>query len=486
MEEEKDIIEENNTIEESDDIVSEDESDEEENDESEDSEFDETRKIDFANKNEVYQDFFDEKKKSKFGIVLLIIFILVLIGVGCYFAYIYGDKIFNKFGNVVDNMDALVDVNKDDNNDRENISTSSDDLVEDKILNVYQKDSDSVVVFTYQCKSSDCDIEVTDGSFILYDEDKVYHRDMTAYELEQINNTEKTPVKSELSFNGFEELKSLVEGEEYVNDETSDFGNLFVLYEIENIIYIINNNEILSLDNYNKKYTSERCKGGYKIEDIIVLDCYSYNYKEKKEINFTDSLAFTVLNYGYKNGFYYFYTDTSEGDHIYVFDSLGKKVVMVGSFYINDDKLYYEEFTGEINIMNNKGEILSYDNDEGKVLAIFNDKFIYLNKENILVVKNILNDEYIYNTNIKVDNPVILNTNNGVELLETDYSVLDDEEFDKFRKEQNISDVDIKDIRDALISEEEDNWIPYVVGYVIKLDKDGKFISKDFYIHVNQ
>lgn len=494
MEEEKEVIESEKIIDNEEDTIdelNEDESDEEiEEDETdeleEDSEMDKTRKIDFSNKNEVYQDFFDEKKKSKLAIVIIVIFVLLLIGVICYLVYINRDKIFNKIDNVVDNMDSLVDVENSDNDNSGDVvtSTSSDD-VEEKVLNIYQKDSENVVVFTYKCKSTDCDIEVTKDGFILYDEEKVYHRDMTAYELEQINNTDKTPAKSELSFSGFEEVKSLFDNKEPVDVGSSSFGDLSVLYEMDSIIYIINNDEILSLDNYNKKYSSDRCKGGYKVEDIIVLDCYTYNYKEEKEINFTESLAFTVLKCGYKNGFYYFYTDTSEGKRIYVFDGSGKNIVSVNSFYISNDKLYYEEYTGKIKILNNNGDILSYNTDEFKVITIFNDKFIYLNNDKVLVVKNILNDEYIYTTNIKLENPIVLNNDNGVELLEVDYSVLDIEEFDKFRKTQNISDADIKDIKDALISEEDGNWIPYVVGYVIKLDKEGKFVSKDFYIGTN-
>ena len=71
----------------------------------------------------------------------------------------------------------------------------------------------------------DFDIEVTKDGFILYDEEKVYHRDMTAYELEQINNTEKTPAKSELSFSGFEELNSIFDDavlSEYMKKTYSD------------------------------------------------------------------------------------------------------------------------------------------------------------------------------------------------------------------------------------------------------------------------
>lgn len=484
MEEEKDIIEENNKIEESDDIVSEDEtdenvieeSDEEENDESEEDKFDETRKIDFANKNEVYQDFFDEKKKSKFGIVLVVIFILVLIGVGCYFVYIYRDKIFNKFGNVVDNMDALVDVNKDDDNDKENISTSSDD-VEEKILNVYQKGSDSVVVFTYKCKSKYCDIIVNNDSFILYD-DKVYHRDMTAYELEQINNTEKTPTKSELSFNGFEEVNS-------VSVELGGVEELNDLYQMHDEYYIVSYDTILKSDDYNKN--SDRCEGFYKVEDIIILDCFTYNYKEKIEINFTDHLAFTVLDYGYKNGFYYFYTNTSEGNPIYVFRGNGEDVkLLVNNFYINDDKLYYLGFDGKINVVNNKGEVLPFNNDGIKGITIFEDRLIYLNSDNVLSVKNILDDDNYYSTDVKLQNPYLFGKNNGFQILDPNKSVLEEEGFESYRKQQNINDEEFSKIKKCIADSESCEEFCYMVGNMVNLDKNGKLVSKEYYLDISQ
>ena len=226
-------------IEEDDEKIIDDEEDEEIE---EDEKLNISREIDFSNKDEVSQDFFDEKKKSKFVIFLIVLVFLSLIGCCCYFIYINKDKIFNKIDDVVDNMDGLVDV---DSNDEENNSNKSDvstsgDEVEEKVLNVYQKDSDSVVVFTYKCKKSNCDIVVTKDSFILFDEDKVYRRDMSSYELDQINNVEKTPTKSELSFNGFEEVKSIYE-ENSSGFSDEDKKNIvpFVnkLYIIENELY---------------------------------------------------------------------------------------------------------------------------------------------------------------------------------------------------------------------------------------------------------
>ena len=49
-------------------------------------------------------------------IFLIILVVLSLIGVCCYFIYINKDKIFNKIDDVVDNMDGLVDVDSDDEN----------------------------------------------------------------------------------------------------------------------------------------------------------------------------------------------------------------------------------------------------------------------------------------------------------------------------------------------------------------------------------
>lgn len=487
MEEEKEVIESEKIIDNEEDTIdelNEDESDEEiEEDETdeleEDSEMDKTRKIDFSNKNEVYQDFFDEKKKSKLAIVIIVIFVLLLIGVICYLVYINRDKIFNKIDNVVDNMDSLVDVEGDKDNSGEVVtSTLSDDV--GNVAYIYQKDSNNVVAFTYNCKNKKCNVIVTKTGFILYDDDKVWYRDMSSYELEQINNTEKTPAKSELNFDGFEEVKSMF-------DKSSDSStDLSTLFEISDVNYIIYKNELMTFDDYNEKFLGDRCKGSYKINDIIVLNCYAYNYKKNTEINFLDDLSFTMLDYGYENGFYYFYINTSMGDNIYVFDELGKNLTTVNSFYIDDDKMYYEDGTNKVNVIDNKWKKVDYNNDDINAIYIYNDKLIYLNNDKVLNVKNLVNDKNIYKSDIVMSDAYVLDIKDGVNIVDRDYSILEKDDINEYIKNENITEEEISKIKQCIDNSDEcDEEIDtFQVGYLIKLDKDAKFLSKDYYIDI--
>ena len=485
VEEETDEVEdvEDDEIDETDEVEDEEEYEEEHEEEIDEDEIDDkiskSREIDFSNKDEVSQDFFDEKKKSKFVIFLIILVVLSLIGVCCYFIYINKDKIFNKIDDVVDNIDGLVDVDSDDENtlNKSEASTSSDE-VEEKILNVYQKDSDSVVVFTYKCKKSNCDLVVTKDSFILYDEDKVYHRDMNAYELDQINNIEKTPTKSELSFNGFEEVKSIYE------DNSSEFTDedkamivpyMKKLYIIESELYkfgdISNNIEKFALIDEEVLF----CRG-----DVGFL----YNYKEKKIISFGEQ---GYSDYKKVNDFYLILYHEGDGSkHYEVYNNLEQIEFISFSegYHIDNNKLYYlsyDENNGEkiVKIINSKNEKFDYDNEGIKPIYIFDGKLMYSDKDNVLCIKNILNNELIYKSEVKIKNGVILEYNDGFKIFESDHSVIDESDFEEFIKNENIDNEKYNLIKKCVLNDKNCNDD---VGYIINLDKDGKFLSKEYHI----
>ena len=492
IDETEEVVDEEETIdenEEMEDVEEDEEEDEEEITEESDednSEFYETRKIDFSNKNEVYQDFFDEKKKSKFVIFLVVIFILLLIGVFGYFIYINRDKIFNKLGNVVDNMDSLVDVENDDNDNSGGIivSTSSDD-VEEKILNVYQKGSDSVVVFTYKCKSKYCDIIVNNDSFILYDEDRVYHRDMTAYELEQINNTEKTPTKSELSFSGFEEVKSIYDEayDEFNSDEKS------ILISILNKLYIVDN-VLYKFGDFDDEIRK------FELIDNEVLFCraslgFLYNYKEKKLISFGEQ-GFSDCK-KVDNFYLVLYYEGDGSAYYQVYNNLEQIsfIALSNGYYINNDKLYYLAYdenndTYSVQIINSKKEKIEYDNKDINPIHIFNGKLIYTDNEDVLCIKNILTNELIYKSELKLKNWLIFEYEEGFKIFESDNTVIEDEDFDKYRKSENIDDEVYNRVKKCIKENNDDcGFYWYGVGYMVTLDKDGKFISKDYYIQID-
>ena len=490
-----------------------DESDDEELEEDEDDELDKTRKIDFSNKNEVYQDFFDEKKKSKFVIFFIVVFILLLIGVICYFVYVNRDKIFNKIDDVVDNMDGLVDV---ENSDKDNSSgvvtpTSSDD-VDEKVLNIYQKDSENVVVFTYKCKSTDCDIEVTKDGFILYDEEKVYHRDMTAYELEQINNTDKTPAKSELSFSGFEELNSIFDDavlSEYMKKTYSDSEDFLKfclesvkernIFDISDNFYILSNNEIQTLDEYSK-YSSDKI---FVKDTFILSTSFIYDYKKSKVVflDEEESIYFDNEKLGKVSNFNFFYVSDvgrtyDDVSRFYlIFDDNyvnGYFVYKKNNFYIKDDILYYiDDF--KVIKANSKGEKLSFDNTNINALFIFDDKFIYFDDNETLKVKNLIDGELLYDSNVELKNIkgsdefsyMVNSLNEGFILKYTDKLIITNEDFEEFRKKQNITDSQLLNIKKCINNYEECN-MSYDLGHKIILDKDGKFVSNEYYIMIEE
>ena len=446
VEDDEEIIDEDD-----DEIIDDDEEiidDEEDEEIEEDEKLNTCREIDFSNKDEVSQDFFDEKKKSKFVIFLIVLVVLSLIGCCCYFIYINKDKIFNKIDDVVDNMDGLVDVdsNDEENNDsnKSDVSTSGDE-VEEKVLNVYQKDSDSVVVFTYKCKKSNCDIVVTKDSFILFDEDKV------------------KSVYDENSSEFSDEDKKIIVP--FVNK----------LYIIENELYKFGdiNNDIEKFDLIDDEVLF--CRG-----DIGFL----YNYKEKKIISFGEQ---GYSDYKKIDDFYLILYHEGDGsEHYEVYNNLEKIefISFSDGYHIDNNKLYYlsyDENNGEkiVKIINSKNEKFDYNNEGIKPIHICDGKLMSSDKDNVLCIKNILNNELIYKSEVKVKNGIIIEYNDGFKIFESDHSVIDEVDFEEFIKNENIDNEKYNLIKKCVLNDENCNDD---VGYIINLDKDGKFLSKEYHI----
>ena len=81
----------------------------------------------------------------------------------------------------------------------------------------------------------------------------------------------------------------------------------------------------------------------------------------------------------------------------------GYFVYKKNNFYIKDDILYYiDDF--KVIKANSKGEKLSFDNTNINALFIFDDKFIYFDDNETLKVKNLIDGELLYDSNVELKN----------------------------------------------------------------------------------
>jgi hypothetical protein len=174
--------------------------------------------------------------KNKSGIYIVVgLLILIVTGIILF-------MIFLK----TDNKKKPENINNNNNSDNNvEVPTFSDDVivddskeVENKIIYIYQKGyaDRGPIAYTYECESESCDLKITEKGFILYDEDVVKYREMTTYEYEQIYNSDVSPVGGKLDMAGFEEVKSVYNGDvdEEITFASSSLGKLYI---IDNILY---------------------------------------------------------------------------------------------------------------------------------------------------------------------------------------------------------------------------------------------------------
>lgn len=448
--------------------------------------------------------------KNKSGIYIVVgLLVLIIVGSILFAFFLKPDK--NKGNENINN-------NNNNNNGYNNgnnieVPTFSDDVivddsveVEDKIIYIYQKGyaDKGPIAYTYECESESCDLKVTEKGFILYDEDVVKYREMTIYEYEQIYNSEVSPVGGKLDKNDFVEVESIFDNArfsgymkkiddlsffEYVFEESNI---LYKVYNIENKLYYVSG-DITTFSEYKFNDNESYVVSG----DFVIGTSFIYDYKTKI-IVIVDELRtdYDPVKLGKIDNFTYFYVSdigaTYEFTYYTFYDKNYENMYTIytrNGFYINNNLLYYIDYNLNLNIVNDKGEKVYYDNTNMNALRIFEDKVIYFDNDNILKVKSLINDEILYSSDIKLEgfnknfDYNIIDLDDGYEIYYDNTFIIDEEKFDEFRKKQNITDKQISLIKKCL-SDYETCDIMYKLGYKIKLNKKGELISKNYYVEV--
>lgn len=417
----------------------------------------------------------EESFKDARTISVIVTFIIILFGVGIYgFAYLSKeDNNFNKNNNL--NSDYISDNDIPTFSDEEEINEEDFD---GKVVNIYQKGyaDNGPIAFTYKCRSDQCDVKVIDNGFILYDEEKVYYREMTSYEYEQINNSEKSPMGSRLERKDFDIVDCLKNQEHSSN-----------VYVINNDIYIAGvseNDLILSYDEYRNKGYKEVAR----IDNLVLTCGFIYDYISDKILYYYGETNFEISKYGKFGNVYYFdmYISACPCDRTLIYDLENYKVNFIENEKkdIVNDKLYYidknenDETKDVVYSIKSNGEVSVVSEEGIKPSYIVDGKLIYLDSNNIIGVKN-LKDNNNYSSEIEVKNKFYLfsKDEDGFEILEDNHTILKHEEFNEYRKTLNVSD---KDFKMCLLDLGE---CPEH-GYLINFDKDGKFISREYYYEV--
>lgn len=442
----------------------------------------------------------EEKEKNKTGLYIVAGVFLLLIVFVITFRTLYSRD--NNEGNtpIINNSTLSDDATASDD--------KTDTIVDKKgnELYIYQKGYSDMapIAFTYECKSENCNLFTTEKGFVLYDEDKVQYREMTQYEYEQINNSDKSPNGEELDKDGFKEATSVLTGASFsgsVKNECDDCNldnykdsNLNNVYEFDNHLYYLLNDEFNTIE-----YFKEKNNDIFLYDSIIFFNGTSlvYDY-EKKQIIFdvdkmyevgielgeeksikTDYFTILYVNDAYLTYDFPFYIafDNNYNSYNFVYEFDG--------FYYNEKLLYFID-ENNLNVIDSEGNSVKYDNTNMKSLFIFDDNVAYLDENNILKVKNI-NSNKIKESNFKVKNFEGYNVSrkdNEILLYIHDDSVIEESEFDNFRIQNNISDNDFNKLKKC-INESCDDYL-YEIGYVIKMNKSGEVLSDDYHLYIYQ
>ena len=158
----------------------------------------------------------------------------------------------------------------------------------------------------------------------------------------------------------------------------------------------------------------------------------------------------------------------------------------IKSYYLKNDQLYYIK-DNKVFIETAKSEKIDFDNTNMTSLAIDGSMLLYLDNDNHMIVRDLNTNNDVYNSEIKtkIDLFVGFSQNTeGYSIVYTDYDALKtDEWYNSIDKDVMTDDFDVNSVKQCTNENYKDNsnCTQYVIGYKIKLDKEGKYLSKESY-----
>lgn len=322
-------------------------------------------------------------------------------------------------------------------------------------------------IYAYDCKNDSCQIITDDKGIVLFDENKIRYRAYTSEEVIKINNTNELITPEILDMKGFKDIK------EYANLKKSEIENLdadLSIYMIEGKVYIKKNDNV--------------SKDGITIDDMLFYDNIIYNL-DKEDVVYSREKGQTASVT--KEGNLYLVKVIDDNTNNLEDEIFNKKIELLtkkttDKYYIKDNNVYYID-ADKVMQVNEKNKIKEYDASI-TALALNGDTILYLDKENQIMMKKINEDKPFFTSNLKMKNSdsyVYLEMfDDAYQIIYNDQNVLNEADFDKYLKE-NIKDNEIiQKIKKCGLRNNDCDWYIPVLGYMLKVDKKGKLISKEY------
>ncbi|MGM9877494.1 MAG: hypothetical protein ACI33S_02485 [Bacilli bacterium] len=391
----------------------------------------------------------------------------------------------NDDNKVVDNEDSNIknEINNDENNSNEdetnhdnNINDDDKEYIEEKELFIYfDNKNDRYIVSTNNSNNFDyeyidsykytnyiCEYFINGDIFVIYDNNKVLYKDLTKKEdfkeskIEKIYKYYDKYQKEDINIKSY---KILDNNYYMANDELCSNINTFEVEYSDNEIY----QSMCTYYNFSSLEKYILIENGYPYYITVVYDIN----KEKIVHSFDEDLDGIISSF-YKEGDFYIVGHPYGQESIFLSNfknvtTMWPTVSTYGrNYYIKNNILYYIE-ENKLNVIDKDNNIVDYPNKDIIALSINSSYLLYLDKDNLIKIKNLDDDKIIVDSNI--------------ELKEDDYKLSYIGENGNFYIA--YSDITVRNTKKwkDLVKKYDDYEV--YAGYLLEFDKNNKLLKKE-------
>ena len=375
--------------------------------------------------------------------------------------------------------------NEDETNHDNNINDDDNEYIEEKELFIYfDNKKDRYIVSTNKSNNSDyeyidsykytdysCEYFIYEDILVIYDNNKVLYKDLNKKEDFKESKIEKTYKY----YDKYEEKNVNIKSYKILDNNYYRVNDTFCLsnnpYDIEYIDGTSYNStckyyNFSSLEKYiliENEYIEE---DGYPYHAIVVYDInkekivHSFDEDEDEDVSISSF---------YKEGDFYIVGHAFGQESIFL--SNFKKVTTMWpivstygrNYYIKNNILYYIE-ENKLNVIDKDNNIVNYPNKDIIALSINSSYLLYLDKDNLIKIKNLDDDKIIVDSNI--------------ELKEDDYKLSYIGENGNFYIA--YSDITVKNTKKWKdLVKKYDDYDEVYAGYLLEFDKNNKLLKKE-------
>ncbi|MDD6272405.1 MAG: BspA family leucine-rich repeat surface protein, partial [bacterium] len=323
-------------------------------------------------------------------------------------------------------------------------------------------DSEYEYIDSYKCINDSCKYSLDKNILAVYDDNKVLYKDLNEEENFKESKIEKTYKYYDKINKKNKEIKSY----KIMND---------YFFVVDNKICLNNKHSKASFhENGCKYFNYDSLEAGYV---MIIKNEFNDEYEPDGmiyDIN-KEKIVYTFDHYGFPKSFFkeegfYILAHNGWSSSNYeeeIFLSNFKYIGSTEYYYIKNNVLYYMNYEekNKLNVIDENNNIIDYPNKDIKALAIDSSYLLYLDKDNLIKIKNLDNDKIVVDSNIKIkeDNfrKFYIGNNGNFYIAYLDISVKNTKKWKELEKENKY------------LSAAEN------AGYLLEINQNNELLTKE-------